>query len=141
MESDAMQRPSAISVMLPSVNPKNTWCARILEITSTAVKQKGIALPIDETVSIEVRVYLSGYALDKSDVDNLLVKVMNGLQGQTGGQGQKIMHPPVRVIRNDRLVWRAIIEKLERPADVAENVGGELTITFSAPGTDARSQL
>jgi hypothetical protein len=47
---------------------------------------------------------------------------------QVGGQGNKIMHPERWAIRNDRQVWRAQIEKAERPPEVPPEVGCHLTI-------------
>ena len=118
-----------IVVALPVVDPRSTWCERILDRVLEKAQALDITFDPEERLALEVRVFLTGHALSHSDVDNLLVAVMNGLQGQIGGQGKKIMHPGRRVIRNDRQVWRAQIEKAERPAGVVAEVGGHLTIT------------
>jgi hypothetical protein len=107
---------------------RKTWCQRILDKALSAADERGVTYDKTDQLSLRVRVYLSGHELTHSDVDNLLTLVMNALQGQVGGQGKKIMHPERRVIRNDRQVWHAEIEKVERPIDMSGDVGGELTI-------------
>lgn len=129
-----------LQVQLPAVEPRDTWCQRILDKVLAAAEERKLPLEQSdsgsrwiydesERLSLRVRVYLSGHALARSDVDNLLVAIMNGLQGQVGGQRGKIMDAPLRVIRNDRHVWRAEIEKVERPHEMREDIGGELTIS------------
>jgi hypothetical protein len=118
-----------IRVELPLVKPRKTWCERILRVVMAETSARGITYEEGDRLALEVRVYLSGRTLPRSDVDNLLVKLMNGLQGQIGGQRKNIMHPTVRVSRNDRQVWRAQIEKLERPDEISPDVGGQLTIS------------
>jgi hypothetical protein len=52
------------------VNPRNAWRKKIYASAIAAVKKQGVSYPEDAKLSVEVRLYLRGRALDVHDVDN-----------------------------------------------------------------------
>ena len=124
-----MSTKETINIELPAVAPRDSWCERLLTNALAATRERGITYTEHDRLEVDVLVYLTGRELERTDVDNLLAEVLNGLQGQVGGQGKKIMHPDPRVLWNDRQVWKATVQKVERPAGVPEEIGGRVTIS------------
>ena len=74
-----------------------------------AVKKQGVSYPEDAKLSVEVRLYLHGRALEIHDVDNRLKDILDALQGRMGGS--KAVRKLVPIIHNDRQVYRVVITK------------------------------
>ena len=79
-----------------------------------AVKKQGVSYPEDAKLSVEVRLYLQGRALEIHDVDNRLKDILDALQGRMGGSKAVWKFGPI--IQNDRQVYRVVISKSSPPA-------------------------
>jgi hypothetical protein len=91
------------------VSPRNTWRRKIYQAALDAVKKQGVSYPEDAKLSVEVRLYLRGRALEIHDVDNRLKDILDALQGRMGGS--KAVRKFVPIIQNDRQVYRVVITK------------------------------
>ena len=94
-------------------SPRNTWRRKIYEAALEAVKKQGVSYPEDAKLSVEVRLYLRGRALEIHDVDNRLKDILDALQGRMGGS--KAVRKFVPIIQNDRQVYRVVITKSSPP--------------------------
>ena len=74
-----------------------------------AMRKQGVSYPEDAKLSVEVRLYLRGRALEIHDVDNRLKDILDALQGRMGGS--KAVRKFVPIIRRDRNVYLLIITK------------------------------
>jgi hypothetical protein len=52
------------------VSPRNDWRKKIYASAMAAVRKQGVSYPEDAKLSVEVRLYLQGRALEIHDVDN-----------------------------------------------------------------------
>ena len=95
------------------VNPRNAWRREIYKAALEAVKKQGVSYPEDAKLSVEVRLYLRGRALEIHDVDNRLKDILDALQGRMGGS--KAVRKFVPIIQNDRQVFHVVISKSYPP--------------------------
>jgi Holliday junction resolvase RusA-like endonuclease len=95
------------------VNPRNAWRREIYKAALEAVKKQGVSYPEDAKLSVEVRLYLRGRALEIHDVDNRLKDILDALQGRMGGSKAVRKFEPI--ILNDRQVYRVVIIKSSPP--------------------------
>ena len=66
-----MQKSLKLKFRLPEyVNPRNAWRREIYKAALEAVKKQGVSYPEDAKLSVEVKLYLRGRALEIHDVDN-----------------------------------------------------------------------
>jgi Holliday junction resolvase RusA-like endonuclease len=106
-----MQKSSKLKFRLPEyVNPRNAWRKKIYASALAAVKKQGVSYPEDAKLSVEVRLYLRGRALEIHDLDNRLKDILDALQGRMGGS--KAVRKFVPIIQNYRQVFHVIISKL-----------------------------
>ena len=66
------------------VSPRNAWRRKIYASALLAAKKQGVSYPEDAKLSVEVRLYLRGRALEIHDVDNRLKDILDALQGRMG---------------------------------------------------------
>jgi hypothetical protein len=106
-----MARPRhKLKFRLPAyVNPRNAWRKKIYASALAGVKKQGVSYAEDAKLSVEVRLYLRGRALEIHDVDNRLKDILDALQGRMGGS--KAVRKFVPIIQNDRQVYRVVIIK------------------------------
>jgi hypothetical protein len=109
-----MQKSPKLKFRLPEyVNPRNTWRRKIYQAALEAMRKQGVSYPEDAKLSVEVRLYLRGRALEIHDVDNRLKDIIDALQGRMGGS--KAVRKFVPIIQNDRQVCRVVITKSPPP--------------------------
>ena len=95
----------------PYRRPRNAW-RRLIHAAAVEVQQRlGVRYAVTDRLELNVRLYLSGRALDVHDVDNRLKDVLDALQGRAGGS--KAVHSLPPLIPNDRQIYRVVVEKLE----------------------------
>ena len=120
--------PKTLHIRLPPY-AKHGWRKDILD----AVRKKlpdGVRYAKSDRLQLRVRLYLSGRQLERVAMNKQLRHILDALQGQLDGQGTKIEDPErPMVIRSDRQVWRAGIEKVERPQTLPDTTGGHLIIS------------
>ena len=109
----------------PYVSPQLKWRRLVRDVVQGAQRERGIVYDPSDHLELRIRLYLKGRALEIHDVDNRLKDLMDALQGRMGGS--KKIKPLSPVIKNDRQVWRVIIEKSEVPRKIP-GLGGHLTI-------------
>jgi len=109
----------------PYVSPHLKWRGLVRDVVQAAQREKGIVYGPSDHLELRIRLYLEGGALEIHDVDNRLKDLMDALQGRMGGS--KKIKPLSPVIKNDRQVWRVVIEKSEVPRKIP-GLGGHLTV-------------
>jgi hypothetical protein len=120
--------PKTFHVRLPPY-AKHGWREDILAAARKKLPD-GVRYAKSDRLQLNVRLYLVGRELERVDVDNSLRRIVDALQGQFGGKGGKNMDPKrPRIIRNERQVWSATIEKVERSRKLAATAGGHLIIS------------
>ena len=95
------------------VNPRNAWRKKIYAAALAAVEKQSVSYHEDTKLSVEVKLYLRGRALQIHDVDNRLKDILDALQGRMGGS--KAVRKFVPIIQNDRQVFHVVISKSSPP--------------------------
>jgi Holliday junction resolvase RusA-like endonuclease len=95
------------------VSPRNAWRREIYKAATEAVKKQGVSYPEDAELTVEVKLYLRGRALEIHDVDNRLKDILDALQGRMGGS--KAVRKFAPIIQNDRQVYRVVVTKSSPP--------------------------
>jgi Holliday junction resolvase RusA-like endonuclease len=108
------KRSQKLKFRLPEyVSPRNAWRREIYKAATEAVMKQRVSFPEDAKLSVEVRLYLRGRALEIHDVDNRLKDILDALQGRMGGS--KAVRKFVPIIHNDRQVFRVVVTKSSPP--------------------------
>ena len=114
-----------IRTSLPPHNTvKRRWRRAIRDSVVKAANRAGVIYGSSEPLEVAVLVYLSkGKAVSTRDVDNLVKHVLDAFQGRFGSvKGKR------RLIENDNLVYRLVVEKRNRPKHLTALYGGKLLI-------------
>ena len=119
--------PKTLHVRLPPY-AKHGWRKDIFEAVQKKLPE-GVRYAKADRLQIGVRLYLAGRQLERVDVDKQLKHIVAALQGMVDGEKKNPDPDRPRVIRNDHQVWRAAIEKVERPHKLADTTGGHLIIS------------
>jgi hypothetical protein len=101
------------------------WRRLVRDMVQAAQRERAIVYNPLDRLELRIRLYLKGGSVEIHDVDNRLKDLMDALQGRMGGP--KKIKPVSPVIKNDRQVWRVIIEKSEIPRKIP-GLGGHLTV-------------
>ena len=108
------KRPLKLNIRIPPYeNPRNAWRKKLHQIIRQRQRRSAVRYLESDRLEVAVRLYISGSALSKHDVDNRLKDILDALQGRAGGS--KAKHTLLPIIPNDRQVYRVIIEKAEPP--------------------------
>jgi len=108
------QHKQELKFRLPEYEgPRNAWRRNIYQAATKAVKKQRASFPENAKLSVEVKLYLRGRALEIHDVDNRLKDILDALQGRMGGSKAVRKFEPI--ILNDRQVYRVIVNKSAPP--------------------------
>lgn len=119
------KRRMALKVRLPPYrHPRNTWRGDLLREIVRAQRKRKVRYVDGDRLEVQVRLYLPEARLVHHDVDNRVKDVLDALQGRLGGP--KSIRPKIRMIHNDRAIYRLVVEKSAPPG---QSLGlGHLTI-------------
>ena len=118
-------RSRTISINLPGYERnRHRWRRRILNAVLDAKAERGVTYSTDAKFEVVVLLYMKeGKRHDIHDVDNRLKDILDALQGRLGpNRANK------RLIKDDRYVSRAVIEKQPIPKLLPDDAGGKLLI-------------
>ena len=101
------------------------WRRLVRDMVQAAQRERAIVYNPLDRLELRIHLYLKGRAVEIHDVDNRLKDLMDALQGRMGGSNK--IKPVSPVIKNDRQVWRVVIEKSEIPRKIP-GLGVHLTI-------------
>jgi Holliday junction resolvase RusA-like endonuclease len=104
---------------------RNKWRVDVNKEVRDVLHAKGLRKLSGKRFEVSLLVHLSDGHMAMMDVDNLLKKVLDALQGRLGGPKAK-KHPYLAVIANDALVWKATVEKKRTPKKTSG--GGRLVV-------------
>ena len=95
---------------------RKEWRKAILRCARGAADALPGGWDADAQFEVVALLYLTkGKQLDKHDVDNRLKDILDGLQGAFAAKKDGKTRAEDRVIKNDRNVWRVVIEKQKLP--------------------------
>ncbi len=107
------KRRLSLKVHLPLYHPpRNRWRRAIHHAALLAKRQNNISYVPSDKLEVHVILNLDPSAALIHDVDNRLKDVLDALQGRAGGP--KAAHRLQRIIPNDKLIYRVLIEKSAR---------------------------
>ncbi len=117
------RRPRTIRVPLPGYEKNRLrWRRRILDV----VMKANVEYRKNEKLEVVVLLYMTkGKRTAIHDVDNRLKDILDALQGRFGSRRAP---PEGRLIENDNVIHRVVIEKQSIPKVLSEDAGGYLLI-------------
>jgi hypothetical protein len=109
------KRPLKLKIRIPEYAfPRNSW-RRAIHAAVNEQRKEAVRYKDGDRLEVHLKLYFSkARALDIHDVDNRLKDCLDALQGRVGGTKRKVGKLE-RIIPNDRLVWRVVVEKALAP--------------------------
>ena len=122
------KRPMKLKIRIPEYKaPRNKWRHEIHKAVSEEKRIKQTYFKLNDRLEVTLRIYFKDERSAKPhDIDNRLKDCMDALQGRVGGTKTKKTRLRKPIVPNDRMIWRAVVEKAIAPKQADSR--GHLTI-------------